>query len=68
MAWVIDLVVNNMNYILRTKLSLSYVLVTLLMVTVISYFTNFLLEKQFKDYVMNQQEQKNKEIVSLITQ
>ncbi|MCR4437194.1 MAG: ATP-binding protein [Clostridiales bacterium] len=57
-----------MNYSLRTKLSLSYVLVTLLMVSVISYFTNFLLEKQFKDYIIKQQEQKNKEIVALITQ
>jgi signal transduction histidine kinase len=38
------------------------------MVSVISYFTNFLLEKQFKDYIIKQQEQKNKEIVALITQ
>jgi signal transduction histidine kinase len=38
------------------------------MVSVISFLTNFLLENQFKYYIMEQQEQNNKEIVFLITQ
>ena len=57
-----------MNFSLRTKMSLSYMLVALLMVSLISFLTNFLLEKQFKDYIMKQQEQKNKEVVTLVTQ
>ena len=52
---------------LTTKLSLSYVLVIILVVSVISFFTNFLLENQFRDYIIQQQEQKNKEIVTMIT-
>jgi len=57
-----------MKFSLRTKLSLSYVLVALLLVAVISYLTNFLLEKQFKNYVIQQQEQRNKETVNLLSQ
>ncbi len=57
-----------MRYSLRTKLSLSYVLVALLLVAVISFITNFLLEKQFKDYIMQQQGQRNKDTVSLVSQ
>ena len=57
-----------MRYSLRTKLSLSYVLVALLLVAVISFLTNFLLEKQFKNYIIQQQEQRNKETVNLISQ
>lgn len=68
MGLVIDLAVNKMKYSLRTKLSLSYALVTLFIVVLISLFTNFLLEKQFKEYMIKQQNQKNNEIVNLITQ
>ena len=57
-----------MKYSLRTKLSLSYVLGALLVVLVISVLTNFLLEKQFKNYIIQQQEQRNKETVNLISQ
>lgn len=57
-----------MRYSLRTKLSLSYVIVALLLVAVISILTNFLLEKQFKNYIIQQQEQRNKETVNLISQ
>lgn len=57
-----------MKFSLRTKLSLSYVLVALLMVSLISFLTNFLLEKQFKDYIIKQQEQRNSEVVTLVTQ
>jgi two-component system, OmpR family, sensor histidine kinase BaeS len=64
----IDLVVSKMKFSLRTKLSVSYVLVALLLVAVISYLANFLMEKQFKNYVIQLQEQKSRETVNLITQ
>lgn len=57
-----------MKYSLRTKLSLSYVSVALISVLLISVLTNFLLEKHFKEYVIQNQERKNREIVSLISQ
>lgn len=57
-----------MKYSLRTKLSLSYVLVALLLVSVISFLSNFLLERQFKDYIIQQQDRRNKETVNLISQ
>ncbi len=57
----------SMIFSLRTKLSLSYILVALLLVAVISYITNTLLEKQFKEYVMQQQEQRNTETVEMIS-
>lgn len=57
-----------MKYSLRTKLSLSYVFVALFLVAAISFLTNFLLEKQFQSYVIQQQEQRNKDTVNLISQ
>lgn len=68
MGLAIDLVVNYMKIGLKTKLTFSYMLVILLVVSVISFFTNFLLENQFKNYIMKQQVQKNKEITVMITQ
>lgn len=49
-------------------MSFSYMLVALLLVSIISLMMNFLLEKQFTDYIIKQQEAKNKEIVGLISQ
>jgi len=57
-----------LKFSLRTKLSLSYIAVALIMIFLISIFTNFLLESQFKNYIIKQQNQKNNEIVTLITQ
>lgn len=57
-----------MKYSLRTKLSLSYVFVALISVFIISVLTNFLLEKHFSEYIIENQERKNKEIASLISQ
>lgn len=57
-----------MKYSLRTKLSLSYISITMLLVFLISLFTNVFLEKHFQNYVKRQQEQKNNEIVVLIGQ
>jgi two-component system sensor histidine kinase BaeS len=55
------------KYSLRTKLSLSYVSVVLISVSLISVLTNLLLDKHFKEYIMQNQERKNKEIVSLVS-
>lgn len=55
-----------MAYSLRTKLSLSYIIVSLLLVALISFFTNVFLERQFQDYVKRQLEQRNKELVGLV--
>ncbi|RJR06287.1 HAMP domain-containing protein [Candidatus Parcubacteria bacterium] len=57
-----------MKFSLRTKLSLSYVFVALVCVFLISVLTNVFLEKHFKEYVIQNQERKNKEVVSLISQ
>ncbi|MFA6309030.1 MAG: HAMP domain-containing sensor histidine kinase [Clostridia bacterium] len=57
-----------MKLSLRTKLSLSYVLVALLLVAAISFLSNFFLDKQFQSYVLSQQEQKNKSTVTRINQ
>ncbi len=57
-----------MKYKLRTKLSLSYACVALFLVALISLLTNVFLEKQFKDYIVKQQELKNHEIVNMISQ
>lgn len=57
-----------MKYKLRTKLSLSYACVALFLVALISLLTNVFLEKQFRDYIIKQQEVKNTEIVNIISQ
>lgn len=56
------------KYSLRTKLSLSYVAVVLISVLLISAVTNLLLDKHFKDYIIENQERKNSEIVSQVSQ
>ncbi len=57
-----------MKYKLRTRLSLSYILVALFLVALISLFTNVLLDKQFRDYIMKEQGVKNSDIVNLINE
>lgn len=56
------------KYSLRSKLSLSYVFVALISLFLISVISNLLLENHFKDYVIEKQEQGNREIVSLVGQ
>lgn len=53
---------------LRGKLSASYIFVALICVILISILANKFLEKQFVNYVIQEHERKNKEIVSAITQ
>jgi len=55
------------KYSLRTKLSISYVSVALISVFLISVLTNLLLDRRFKEYIIQNQERKNKEIVSLVS-
>ncbi len=57
-----------MKFSLRTKLSLSYVSIVLFSVLLISVITNLLLDKHFKDYITENQERKNKEIVFQVSQ
>lgn len=55
-----------MKYSLRTKLSISFSLLALILVTSISLISNMFLQKQFSEYIMKQQEKKNIEVVQLI--
>ncbi|MGE5474315.1 MAG: sensor histidine kinase [Ignavibacteriales bacterium] len=57
-----------MNLSLRTKLSLAFVLVAMLSIFATSVLINSFLEKQFKQYVVQKQENRNKEITALIAQ
>jgi signal transduction histidine kinase len=53
---------------LKWKLSLSYVLVALLLVGGVSLFSNFLLQHQFEQYIIQKQNEKNREIVNQVSQ
>ncbi len=68
MESVTRLAVNDMKYSLKVKLSISYALVALLLVALVSLFSNFLLQDQFEKYIIRQQEGKNEEIVLQIAQ
>jgi len=57
----------NMRFSLRTKLSLSYVFVALISVFLISILSNFFLEKQFIEYVKQNEDKKNREVISSIS-
>lgn len=52
---------------LRTRLTASFAATALICVILIGVLSNLQLEKHFKDYVRQNQEKKNKEIVGLIT-
>jgi two-component system sensor histidine kinase BaeS len=56
-----------MKYSLKAKLSLSYVLVALISVFLISILSNIFFDKQFTEYVQKNQEQKNKEIITSLS-
>ena len=56
------------KYSLRFKLSSSYVFIALISLFLTSVITNLLLEKHFRDYVIEKQERSNQEIVSLVSQ
>ena len=54
------------SYSLRSKLSLTYAMMALLLVGVISFCINYFFKIQFYDYVIAQQKQHNRDIVNLI--
>lgn len=51
-------------YTLKSKLSLSYIMVMLTSILLISGFMNFFMDKHFREYVQQNQEQRNKDIVT----
>ncbi|HBE79164.1 MAG TPA: two-component sensor histidine kinase, partial [Firmicutes bacterium] len=53
---------------LRSRLSLSYILVALTGVTLIGVLANLLLEQQFRKYILENQERNNHQIVASLTQ
>ncbi len=68
MDLAIDLAVNSMKLNLRIKLSASYIFVALLLVVLISVAANLLLEKQFKNYIIKQLDERSNQYISLISQ
>ena len=57
-----------MKYSLRNRLSLSYILIAMICVLLISIIANLSMESLFRTYVKNNQEKRNQNIVSLIGQ
>jgi signal transduction histidine kinase len=57
-----------MKYSLRNRLSLSYIVIAMICVLLISIIANVSLESQFREYVKNNQDKKNESIISLISQ
>jgi len=55
-----------MKYSLRSKLSFSYAVMSLLLIALISLGVNVLLQSQFQNYIIKQREQKNQEFVNLV--
>lgn len=52
---------------LRTRLTLSYALSALVLVLLITVLTNTLLERQFRSYIIRQQENRNLDIVQMVS-
>lgn len=57
-----------MRYSLRTKLTISYIVVILICVAIISIAANTVFENQFRQYVIDQQEKQAAETVTMIEQ
>lgn len=55
-----------MKISLRTKLTLAFLAVTVILFGVISLFANALLDRQFKEYVLGQQEKENQAVVTVL--
>lgn len=53
---------------LRTKLASSYILLVFICVVLISLLANLFLEKQFRNYVIKNQERRNQQVVASISQ
>ena len=57
-----------MKYNLVQKISVSFVLVILICVALISTLSNIFVEKQFKEYIIDKQENKNNDLLYSISQ
>jgi len=57
-----------MKYSLAQKISVSFILVIAICVTLISTLSNIFVEKHFKEYVIDKQNQKNNDLVYSISQ
>ena len=55
-----------MRYSLRSKLTLSYLFIVIIVVGVISLVANVSIKNQFQNYVVNRQEKQTNEIIELI--
>ncbi|ACL76064.1 sensor histidine kinase [Ruminiclostridium cellulolyticum] len=55
-----------MSSSLRTKLSISYVMIALICILLISIFTTLFIHKHFEEYVKQNTEHKNREIVTTL--
>ncbi len=53
---------------LRTKLASSYIILVLICVVLISLLANLFLEKQFRNYVIQNQERRNQQIAAALSQ
>ena len=53
---------------LRNRLSLSYIFITMVCVALISILSHFVLENQFRNYVIQERQRENKIIVAAISQ
>ncbi len=57
-----------MKFRLRTKLSAAILIASFIVFAMVSILANFLLERQFREYVISKQEQRNKDIAALIAE
>ncbi|MHC1723816.1 MAG: sensor histidine kinase [Aminipila sp.] len=55
-----------MNLSLKVKLTISYVLLSLFLVSSLLFVSNYFLENKFQNYIANTQEKKNQDIVNLV--
>lgn len=55
-----------MNLSLKIKLTISYVLLSLFLVSALLIASNYVLEKKFQSYIINTQEKKNNNIVEVV--
>lgn len=60
--------VSKQVWSLRRRFIFSHMLIAIIAIFSISILANLFLEKQFKDYVINNHEQKSKEIINSITE
>lgn len=58
---------SKLKYTLRTKLSVSYIVMALIFIVMISLITNVFLERHFRAYVKENQDNKSRDIIAMIS-